>query len=738
MTETTRSATRTANTRSSFGALLAIFLLGMGLRFYGLDATSLWGDELYTATKAHPDLLSVFETMASTGDNPPLSFAIIGSLVGLLGNSDFVYRLASALLGSLSVLLTYSVGQQLWTRKVGLIGSFLLAVSPFHIQYSQFARHYAITVFLVLLSAVFLLKALESGGRSHWLGFAVAAALSVYNQYFAILALGVLAIHGICVIASSALARAKPRECANGTQHSRHLPGPGKQALWLVCSLGLIALLFAPWWPAMQGHVQGPLGWTGFRGAALLHNHELSGYLREWLNECAGTEGALPLAFLGLFVLGLAHSERRHALFAALWVGVPLLFSLTVASSKLAAPRYSVFVLPIYLLAVAQGALWVASVVQRGFSRFIWKRKDEGLSAALLVLLAFAALSVAPLRAYYLKGWQDDWHAVSRYLADNLLPGDTILADGVGYSGIRDSSRVAMALSHYLPIYGMTDTPIVEVERGLFRQLTALAQRDGRLWIVVYYPRSVLSLQNTQYHNTAYFQGVLVIRPSEPSGDVLEDAPSALHELLDLMPTGESRFDVHLALADIYLAMWQLEDAHAQVQEAALVQPDKLGALMSLRQTRLRLERESAVMAQVLYPTWCDFGEVVALVGYDITTQGVAPDHTLDLTLWWETTAKMNNDYTAFIHLVDPQGRILVQEDRLLLQGELPTSGWRVGDIVKEQYRLRLGPDTAPFDYLIKVGVYYWQTGERLPVWDEQGRRLPDDTIVLKTTGEGH
>jgi hypothetical protein len=110
----------------------------------------------------------------------------------------------------------------------------------------------------------------------------------------------------------------------------------------------------------------------------------------------------------------------------------------------------------------------------------------------------------------------------------------------------------------------------------------------------------------------------------------------------------------------------------------------------------------------------------------------------LNLTLWWETTAKMNNDYTAFVHLVDRRGRILVQEDRLLLQGELPTSSWRVGDIVKEEYRLPLGPDVAPIDYLIRVGVYYWQTGERLPARDEQGRRLPDDTIVLKTTSEGH
>jgi hypothetical protein len=29
------------------------------------------------------------------------------------------------------------------------------------------------------------------------------------------------------------------------------------------------------------------------------------------------------------------------------------------------------------------------------------------------------------------------------------------------------------------------------------------------------------------------------------------------------------------------------------------------------------------------------------------------------------------------------------------------------------------------------VGVYYWQTGERLPVWDEYGQRVADDAILL-------
>ncbi|NIN70141.1 MAG: hypothetical protein GTO63_36775 [Anaerolineae bacterium] len=50
---------------------------------------------------------------------------------------------------------------------------------------------------------------------------------------------------------------------------------------------------------------------------------------------------------------------------------------------------------------------------------------------------------------------------------------------------------------------------------------------------------------------------------------------------------------------------------------------------------------------------------------------------------------------------------------------------------MKDEYVLHLPPDTPPGEYTIKTGIYYWETGERLPVWDEDGRRLPEDAIVL-------
>jgi hypothetical protein len=93
----------------------------------------------------------------------------------------------------------------------------------------------------------------------------------------------------------------------------------------------------------------------------------------------------------------------------------------------------------------------------------------------------------------------------------------------------------------------------------------------------------------------------------------------------------------------------------------------------------------------------------------------------------------MDKDYTAFIHVVDQEGRLWAQQDTLLLVGGNPTSSWRKGWVLYETHRIQLPSDIPAGDYVIKVGLYYWETGERLPAWDAEGHRLPDDALPLQT-----
>jgi hypothetical protein len=128
---------------------------------------------------------------------------------------------------------------------------------------------------------------------------------------------------------------------------------------------------------------------------------------------------------------------------------------------------------------------------------------------------------------------------------------------------------------------------------------------------------------------------------------------------------------------------------------------------------------------------WRDLGHSVALIGYAAEPEA-GQGRLLHLSLWWEGLSQMDRDYTVFIHVVDQDGRIWAQRDIVLQHGGYPTSTWLPGETVREEYELELPRDTPPGNYIVKTGVYYWETGERLPVWDESRRRLPEDTIVLE------
>jgi hypothetical protein len=78
-----------------------------------------------------------------------------------------------------------------------------------------------------------------------------------------------------------------------------------------------------------------------------------------------------------------------------------------------------------------------------------------------------------------------------------------------------------------------------------------------------------------------------------------------------------------------------------------------------------------------------------------------------------------------------PDNRIWAQQDMLLEEGGLTTSAWEMGQVVKDEYRLELAPHAPAGEYIMLAGIYYWETGERLPVWDEQGERATDAVITL-------
>jgi hypothetical protein len=110
----------------------------------------------------------------------------------------------------------------------------------------------------------------------------------------------------------------------------------------------------------------------------------------------------------------------------------------------------------------------------------------------------------------------------------------------------------------------------------------------------------------------------------------------------------------------------------------------------------------------------------MALRGYDLSPGVGQAGRDLDVTLYWQALAPMDRDYTVFVHLVGPDGQLVAQHDsQPWWEVSLPTSTWGPGEELRDQHQLSLPSDLAPGTYTLRVGAYYWETLERLPVVED-------------------
>jgi hypothetical protein len=101
----------------------------------------------------------------------------------------------------------------------------------------------------------------------------------------------------------------------------------------------------------------------------------------------------------------------------------------------------------------------------------------------------------------------------------------------------------------------------------------------------------------------------------------------------------------------------------------------------------------------------------------------------LAVALQWEPLISTDRIPNVFIHVVGPEG-MLAQHDGPLAGGLWPAELWRPGLTIGENHTLRLPRPFDPARDNVRVGLYWPDTGERLPVVDEQGAVVDDQLIV--------
>jgi len=121
------------------------------------------------------------------------------------------------------------------------------------------------------------------------------------------------------------------------------------------------------------------------------------------------------------------------------------------------------------------------------------------------------------------------------------------------------------------------------------------------------------------------------------------------------------------------------------------------------------------------------FGETpsLTLLGYDLAERSNGPAPGLGLTLYWRSESPLETDYTTFVHLRNRAGETIAQQDQLPLNGAYPISLWAPGEIIADQINLPVVPEALPADgYSLVVGLYDFETGQRLPVPDNAANEV--------------
>lgn len=367
-----------------------IILAALVLRLIGLNQ-SLWLDEAINVLSAkNLDLIS-FIFQYSLGDyHPPGYFAILWIWTYFFGFSEISVRLPSVIFGVGTVVLTYFLGKNLFNKKIGIIASLLLAVSPLHVYYSQEARMYSLATFSVALFSYFFIGLLN-GKKWAFVCYSLSGILVLYSDYVAYLIFPAhflflvvikrdllrkwLTIMGISFIGFLPWLYVLPAQILEGKEAALALPGWGRAA-----------------------------GGTEIKNIVLVPVKFIFGRISFDNKILYGLLSTLLIFMYGFIVLQVIKKWNKNILFLFIWILLSFLLVIIISNfiPMLSYFRIIFLLPPLYLL------------VGKGLEVL-----PDKISKVLLIFLFFFSLSF--LSIYYLdpKFQRENWKGAAAFLDNN-------------------------------------------------------------------------------------------------------------------------------------------------------------------------------------------------------------------------------------------------------------------------------------------------------------------------------
>jgi uncharacterized membrane protein len=169
------------------GWLVLIVIGGMLLRLINIQTEPFWGDEVLSLAITHhfQHIPTLIQYLSEVEFHPPLFYLALHYWAEWFGyGSRGGIRALSLMFGIGSIVIAYFLGKKIFeNRKIGLVAAFLLAILPFHIEFSQEARPYTILCVVAALSMYVVWEYLQ-GSRKRWLFvYIVCSLIGLYVHY---------------------------------------------------------------------------------------------------------------------------------------------------------------------------------------------------------------------------------------------------------------------------------------------------------------------------------------------------------------------------------------------------------------------------------------------------------------------------------------------------------------------------------------------------------------------------
>jgi mannosyltransferase len=165
----------------ALAAIVAAMLLGLGLRLHGFTRHDVWLDEANSVAIAHHALADI-PGVLGLDSSPPIYYWLLHLWMGLFGDGEAAVRLPSVLLGTLLIPITALLAFRLAGAWAAVAAAWLLAVSPFAVQFSQQARMYMLLPVFATLAAERLVVYIENGATGALIGHFLFLVLGFYTH----------------------------------------------------------------------------------------------------------------------------------------------------------------------------------------------------------------------------------------------------------------------------------------------------------------------------------------------------------------------------------------------------------------------------------------------------------------------------------------------------------------------------------------------------------------------------